>query len=125
MDLHLYSCVEDIPAKVKAVQDLLPPGANAPWISTENGGPEVECESTKVSRSKDLKQFEQVQAKQVPARLSACSEHGGSNCLWFSLFDFKNSADIFNHLGLLDLDATPPREKPAYDAFKAFITREN
>jgi hypothetical protein len=68
--------------------------------------------------------FEKLQAHQVPARLSACAEQGGSICLWFSLFDFKNSADIFNHLGLLDQVTTPTRKKPAYDAFVAFIAQQ-
>jgi hypothetical protein len=124
VDLHFYGCVEDIPAKVRAVKDLLPTGQTVPWISTENGGPEVECKSTPVSWSQDLAQFEKLQTQQVPARLSACAEQGGSICLWFSLFDFKSSADIFNHLGLLDQDATPPRQKPAYDVFVAFMAQQ-
>jgi N-acetylglucosamine-6-sulfatase len=124
VDLHFYGCVEDIPAKVQAVKDLLPAHQTALWISTENGGPEAECKSTPVSWSEDLAQFEEVQAQQVPARLSACAEQGGSICLWFSLFDLKTSADIFNHLGLLDQDTTPPRQKPAYDAFQSFMTQQ-
>jgi hypothetical protein len=57
-------------------------------------------------------------------RLSACAGQGGSICLRFSLFDFKKSADTFNHLGLLDQDAIPPRKKPAYIAFKIFIAQQ-
>lgn len=123
IDLHFYGCVEDIPAKVQAVNALLPDGHPVPWISTENGGPEVACKSTPVSWSQDLTQFEILEAQQVPARLSVCAEQGGSICLWFSLFDIKASSDIFNHLGLLDQDETPAREKPAYAAFKAFIAQ--
>jgi N-acetylglucosamine-6-sulfatase len=124
VDLHFYGCVEDIPAKARAVQNLLPAGHAVPWISTENGGPETRCKSTPLSWSQDLAQFEKMQAQQVPARLSACAEQGGSICLWFSLFDFKSSADIFNHLGLLDQDAAPPRQKPAYAAFKTFMAQQ-
>jgi hypothetical protein len=58
VDLHFYGCVEDIPAKVKAIKDLLPTGQTVPWISTENGGPEAECKSTSVSWRKDLTQNE-------------------------------------------------------------------
>jgi N-acetylglucosamine-6-sulfatase len=123
VDLHFYGCVEDIPAKVEAVKKLLPAGKTVPWISTENGGPEVACKSTPVSWSQDLVQFEKLQALQVPARLSVCAEQGGSICLWFSLFDFKSSTDVFNHLGLLDQATTPPRKKPAYDAFVAFLAQ--
>ena len=124
IDLHFYGCVDDIPAKVKAVKDLLPAGQTVPWISTENGGPMVECKSTPVSWTQDLTQFEKLQAQQVPARLSACAEQGGSVCLWFSLFNIKRGSDAFNHLGLIDQDATPPRQKPAYDAFKVFIAQQ-
>jgi arylsulfatase A-like enzyme len=125
VDLHFYGCVEDIPAKVQAVKELLPAGQTALWISTENGGPEAECRTTSsVSWSQKPEEFEQVQAQQVPARLAACADEGGSICLWFSLFDFKASADIFNHLGLLDQAAAPPRQKPGYDAFKAFIAQQ-
>jgi len=103
---------------------FLPAGQPISWISTENGGPDFRCKATPVSWKDDLAQFEQEQAKQVPLRLSACLGNGGSICLWFSLFDLKNSDDVFSHLGLLDQDATPPRKKPAYDAFKAFVTKQ-
>jgi arylsulfatase A-like enzyme len=124
VDLHFYGCVEDIPAKVKAVKDLLPAGEAIPWISTENGGPDGGCKSTPVSWAQDLAQFEKLQAQQVPLRLSTCAKQGGSICLWFSLFDFKKSADTFNHLGLLDQDTNPPRKKSAYDAFITFIAQQ-
>ena len=123
IDMHFYGCVEDIPAKVKAVKDLLPAGKSIPWISTENGGPNVACQNTPVSWSQDLTQFEKLEAQQVTARLSACADQGGSVCLWFSLFDVKRGSDAFNHLGLLDEGTTPPRKKPAYDAFKTFISQ--
>jgi hypothetical protein len=77
---------------------------------------------TSVSWSENLTKFEELQAQQVPARLSACANQGGSICLWFSLFDIKASSDIFNHPGLLDQDSNPPRKKPAYDAFSTFIS---
>ena len=124
IDLHFYGCVDDIPAKVKAVKDLLPAGRTIPWISTENGGPVTECKSTPVSWTQDLTQFEKLQAQQVPERLSACAEQGGSVCMWFSLFNIKRGSDTFNHLGLLDQSATPPRQKPAYAAFKTFLAQQ-
>jgi hypothetical protein len=124
IDLHFYGCVEDIPGKVKAIKALLPAGHTVPWISTENGGPNVECKTTPISWSQDLTEFEKVQAQQVPARLSACTQQGGSVCLWFSLFNIKVGSDAFNHLGLLDEDTTPPRQKPAYAAFQAFIAQQ-
>ena len=123
IDLHFYGCVEDIPAKVTAVKELLPAGRTVPWISTENGGPMVECKNTPISWSQDLTQFEALQAQQVPARLSACADQDASVCLWFSLFNVKRGSDDFNHLGLLDEDTTPAREKPAYEAFKTFIAQ--
>jgi len=125
IDLHFYGCVEDIPAKVRAVEKLLPAGHPITWISTENGGPDfINCKITPLSWKDDLAKFEQEQAKQVPLRLSACAENGGSVCLWFSLFDIKKSDERFSHLGLLDQDATPPRKKPAYYAFKAFVAKQ-
>ncbi len=114
---------QDCGVGAAAVKALLPSGETVPWISTEDGGPNVSCKSTPVSWSQDLTQFEKLEAQQVPARLSACAEQGGSICLWFSLFDLKSSADVFNHLGLLDQDSTPPRKKPAYDAFVAFLAQ--
>jgi hypothetical protein len=124
VDLHFYGCVEDIPAKVNAIKALLPAGHTVPWISTENSGPNVECKATPISWSQDLTEFEKVQAQQVPARLSACVEQGGTVCLWFSLFNVKLGSDAFNHLGLLDEDTTPPRQKPAYAAFQAFVPQQ-
>jgi len=124
VDLHFYGCVEDIPGKVKAIKALLPAGHTVPWISTENSGPNVECKATPISWSQDLTEFEKVQAQQVPARLSACVEQGGTVCLWFSLFNVKLGSDAFNHLGLLDEDTTPPRQKPAYAAFQAFVPQQ-
>jgi len=125
VDLHLYGCVEDIPAKVQAVQALLPAGQKALWISTENGGPDAECRTTSsVDWSQKPEEFEEVQAQQVPARLGACADQGGSICLWFSLFDFPQSADKFSHLGLLDQAGGTPRQKPAYAAFQVFVAQE-
>jgi N-acetylglucosamine-6-sulfatase len=125
LDLHFYGCAEDIPAKVKAVKDLLPSDQTVAWISTEDGGPELDCPSTPEGWwwTEDQTLFEKLQAEQVPARLSACAEQGGSICLWFSLFDFKASTDVFNHLGLMEQQAGTPRLKPAYAAFKTFIAQ--
>jgi len=124
VDLHFYGCVEDIAAKVKAVKERTSTGKPFIWISTENGGPDFRCLTTPLSWKQDLAQFEQLQAKQVSARLSACVENGGSICLWFSFFDLKNEVDVFSHLGLLDQDTNPPRKKPAYEAFKAFVATQ-
>lgn len=118
-DLHFYGCVEDIPAKVQWVKDHMPVGKL--WISTENGGPDPRCPTTPHSWREDLARFETQQAEQVAARLTACAESGGNICLWFSLFDLRGEpSDTFNRLGLLDQSETPPRKKPAYEAFKAF-----
>ena len=123
VDLHFYGCAIDIPAKVSAVKKLMPPGRTFLWISTENGGPDFRCSRMPVSWKQDPTNFEQIQALQVPARLSLCAENGVSICLWFSLYDLKNSPDIFSHLGLLDQDTNPPRKKPAYAAFTAFVAQ--
>jgi len=91
------------------------------WISTENGGPDYRCPETPTKWDQNPTLFEQIQAQQVPTRLSACADNGGSICLWFSLFDLlKETGDVFSHLGLLDPSVSPPRKKPAYDAFKTF-----
>lgn len=124
VDLHFYGCVEDIPAKVEAVKKYMPAGKPFLWISTENGGPDSRCPATPLSWKHDLAQFEQLQAEQVSTRLLACAENGGVVCLWFSLFDLKNSDEIFSHLGLIDQDSTPPRKKPAYEAFKALVENQ-
>ncbi len=118
-DLHFYGCVEDISAKVKWVRDIMP--ADKRWISTEDGGPDSRCATTPHSWTEDLARFEEVQAQQVPARLSACAENGGSICLWFSLFDLKREDEVFSHLGLLDQSSAPPRFKPAFMAFQNFV----
>ncbi len=118
-DLHFYGCVEDIPAKIAWVEERLPQGRA--WISTENGGPDSECPTTPGSWRDGLPAFEALQARQVPARLRACADGGGAVCLWFSLFDLRDEVDRFNHLGLLDSRVLPPREKPAYDAFRSFL----
>jgi hypothetical protein len=117
-DLHFYRCVEDIAAKAHWVTAHLPAGKQ--WISTENAGPDSRCPTTPISWQDDLPHFEQVEAQQVPVRLSACADSGGSICLWFSLFDLRNETDVFSHFGLLDSSTIPPRQKPAYAAFKAF-----
>jgi len=124
VDLHFYGCAADIPAKVSAVKNLMPQGRQFLWICTENGGPDFRCSRTPVSWEQDLAGFENLQALQVPARLTLCAENGASICLWFSLYDLKNSPDIFNHLGLLDQDTNPPRQKPAYKAFASFIEQQ-
>jgi len=123
IDLHFYGCVENIPAKVRAVQALLPAGRSVAWISTENGGPDPRCKTTPLSWKDDLTKFEQEQARQVPLRLAACADNGGSVCLWFSLFDLLKSDDVFSHLGLLDQGATPPRKEPASAAFETFVAQ--
>lgn len=119
VDLHFYGCVEDISAKVNTIKKLLP--SIKPWISTENGGPDSRCRTTPISWQRNSQQFEQTQAQQVPLRLSACADNGGRICLWFALIDLKDETDVFNHLGLIDPRITPPRLKPAYDAFKTFV----
>ena len=124
VDLHFYGCAADIPAKVSAVRNLMPQGRQFLWICTENGGPDFRCNRTPVSWKQDLASFEKLEALQVPARLNLCAENGVSICLWFSLYDLKNSPDIFSHLGLLDQDTNPPRQKPAYKAFIAFIDQQ-
>lgn len=72
-----------------------------------------------------LARFEQVEAQQVPARLRACAENGASVCLWFSLLDLEHEVDTFNHFGLLDPRVSPPRHKPAYDAFRRFVVTDS
>jgi hypothetical protein len=120
-DLHFYGCVENISAKAESVRDRLP--AAKRWIATENSGPDSRCPTTPISWRQNLALFEQIEAQQVPARLIACAENGGSICLWFSLFDLASEpSDVFNHLGLLDPRVIPPRKKPAYDAFRAFTS---
>lgn len=119
VDLHFYGCAADIGAKVQWVDARRHAGTR--WISTENSGPDPRCASTPVSWTNDLGAFEQEEAREVPQRLAACADHGGAVCLWFSLYDLKHEVDTFNHLGLLDARAVPPRPKPAYDAFKAFV----
>jgi hypothetical protein len=120
VDLHFYGCVEEIPAKVQWVREHLPAGKR--WISTENGGPDPRCRTTPAAWEADPARFEQLQAEQVPARLAACADAGGSICLWFSLFDLRRESDVFAHLGLLDGSVLPPRHKPAYDAFRVFVS---
>lgn len=120
VDLHFYGCVEEIAAQVQWVKGRLPAGKR--WVSTENGGPDARCRATPLTWDQNQSKFEQVQAQQVPLRLSACADNGGSICLWFSLFDLRNEADVFTHLGLLDPSVIPPRKKPAYDTFKSFVS---
>ncbi|GAB4417364.1 MAG: hypothetical protein OHK0032_13400 [Thermodesulfovibrionales bacterium] len=118
-DLHFYGCVDAIPSKIQWVKANMPVGKL--WISTENGGPDYRCPETPIKWDQNPTLLEQIQSQQVPARLYACADNGGSICLWFSLFDLpKETGDVFNHLGLLDPSVSPPRKKPAYDAFKTF-----
>lgn len=115
VDLHFYHCPSSIGAKVQAVLSLMPTAK--PWISTENGGPDTRCSSTP-------KFTEELQAEQVPVRLQACADNGGSVCLWFSFFDLVNESPPFDTLGLLKRPAYPggePRKKPAYWAFQAYV----
>ncbi len=65
--------------------------------------------------------FEQSQAVQVPERLQACADNGGTVCLWFSLFDLPHEGSVFSHLGLIDQSSSPPRHRPAFDAFREFV----
>jgi hypothetical protein len=102
----------------------MPAGKPFIWISTENGGPDSRCKTTPLSWKQDLAQFEQEEARQVPLRLSACTENGGSICLWFSFFDLKNSGEVFSHLGLIDQSTDPPRKKLAYEAFQTFVAKQ-
>jgi hypothetical protein len=124
VDLHFYGSVEDIPAKVKAIKARMPTDKPFVWISTENGGPDSRSKATPLSWKQNLPKFEELQAKQVSTRLSACAQNGSSLCLWFSLFDLKKETDVFSHLGLLDQDTIPPRRKPAYEAFRKFIAAQ-
>lgn len=124
VDLHFYGCVEDIPAKVKAIKERMPAGKTFVWISTENGGPDSRCPTTPTTWQQNPTRFEQLQAQQVSARLGACAENGSSICLWFSFFDLRHEVDVFSHLGLLDQSVNPPRKKPAYDAFKNFVAQK-
>ncbi len=120
VDLHFYGGVEEIPDKVRWVQQHLPAGK--PWISTENGGPDPRYAGTPLSWRQNPAAFEQLQAQQVAQRFQAAADHGASVCLWFSLFDLRGeSSDVFNHLGLIDPSASPPRKRPAYAAFQKFV----
>ncbi len=56
------------------------------------------------------------------ALIAAFNGMGYVRGMTVSPLDLTKAADAFNHLGLLDLDATPPRQKPAYAAFKLFVT---
>jgi len=123
MDLHFYGCPADIPAQIAAFKKYIPPGKPATWISTENGGPDIRCKDPPASWKDDLPAFEKLQARQVPERLSACIDNGGSVCLWFAYSDLPNASDIFSHLGLVDPTVDPPRRKPAYLAFRNFVSR--
>lgn len=82
--------------------------------------PDSRCPTTPATWQQDPARFEQLQAEQIPERLGACVDEGGSVCLWFSLYDARGEAEVFRHLGLLDQSVIPPRKKPAYDAFQAF-----
>ncbi|MGD0004248.1 MAG: hypothetical protein ABSE06_08485 [Anaerolineaceae bacterium] len=124
LDLHFYGCVEDLPAKIKTIKGLIPTGQPTTWISTENGGPDFRCKSTPTTWKQDLGRFEQLEATQLPERLSACLENGGRICLWFSFYDLTNASDTFSHFGVINLDANPPRQKPAYTAYLAFIAKQ-
>ena len=119
-DLHFYGCVDDIATKAMWVKSLLPKGKL--WISTENSGPDSRCAGTPLTWDQNPTLFEQNQAQQVASRLSACTDNGGSLCLYFSLYDLLGEVAAFAHLGLLDPSWQPAREKPAYAAFKAFTS---
>lgn len=148
VDPHFYHCPETIPAKVKWVVEHMPKGKR--WITTENGGPDFRCPTTPLHWKDNPEKYEQIQAKQVSERLSACAQNGGSICLWFSLLDHPKEVETFQHVGLIDQSAlanrrgefkkakkqgkkpqlTPEevknvsetlRKKPAYEAFKSFV----
>ncbi len=118
-DGHFYGCLEDTDARIGWLTSHLPAGKR--WIASELSGPDSTCPTTPHSWRDGLAQFEQQEAAQVAPRLSACADAGGAICMWFSLFDLENEVDQFNHLGLVDGRVTPPRQKPAYAAFKAFV----
>lgn len=120
VDLHFYGCVESIPSKAQWIAARLAAGKR--WISTENGGPDSRCPATPLTWSQNSAAFEQSQAQQVATRLNGCADNGGSVCLWFSLIDLLGESDVFTHLGLLDPSVTPPRKKPAYEAFRQFTS---
>lgn len=111
-DLHFYGCPDQIDPKIRFIRDQLAPGKR--WISTENGGPDTRCASTPAFSL-------ELEAQQVPERLTACAHGGGSVCLWFSLFDEPGTGPIFDNLGLLTA-TQPPVQKPAYDAYKRLST---
>jgi hypothetical protein len=119
VDLHFYGCVADIAAKVAWVDSRRHAGTE--WISTENGGPDLRCPTMTADWRIDGTAWDAAQADEVPVRLDACANAGGRVCLWFSFLDLKNEADQFSHLGLIDTRVRPPRRKPAYDAFAAFM----
>lgn len=129
-DLHFYQCTETIAQRSRFVIDRLPTGRR--WISTENGGPDFRCAGTPLRHDTDPTRFEAIEAEQVRLRLRACADAGGAVCLWFSLMDMSGETDVFRDLGLLDnpywpkpgptaTPVRPPRQKPAYAAFKAFV----
>jgi len=122
-DLHFYDCVETIGAKAAWVTARLPAGRA--WISAENGGPDPTCPSTPQPYAQNPAQYEALEAQQVPLRLRACSDAGGTVCLWFSLFDLKGESETFSHMGLLDQASTPPRKKPAWEAFHSFVAAQS
>ena len=123
LDLHFYGCLADIPAKIKTITGLVPAGKPATWISTENGGPDFRCTSTPATYQQGPAQFEQAKVTQLPERLSACIDNGGSVCLWFSFYDLSNASDTFSHFGVVNLDGDVPVNEPAYAAYQAFITK--
>lgn len=118
VDLHFYGCVSDISEKMSWVKKNVHAGTKL--ISTENGGPDYRCVSTPDAYDKNPQQYLQAEADQVPQRLKACADNGGSVCLWFSLFDLSGESDVFTHMGLLDR-SSPPKQKPAYGAFQTFV----
>ncbi len=118
-DGHFYGCAETMASRIGWLTSHLPPGKL--WIASEISGPDSACPTTPHTWRENQAQFEQLEAQQVSVRLSACANAGGSVCLWFSLFDLTGEIDEYNHLGLLDPRVTPPRQKPAYAAFQAFV----
>jgi len=107
-DLHFYGCVNDIPTKIRWVKEHMP--QQKPWISTENGGPDYRCSATPNPYDKDPQGYERLQAEQVSERLCACSDNGGSVCLWFSLIDVAGEVDTFSHLGLIEFSKSDLKE---------------
>ncbi len=116
VDLHFYGCTSQIAAGATWFAGRLKPGTY--WISTENAGPTIYCNSVFSNWRGNLDRFEQEKAAEVPQRLQACVASGGRVCLWFSLFNLDDEVDWANHLGLV---STSGATSVAYDSFKQLV----